>query len=128
MKYEAIESFSGVISMAEGEVREIPNDALAKDLIKAKLIKKYVPNDAKAIKEELETANKKIEELTLENNELKAELENLKTCPVDDADKEENAEEDEEETTGEDADKEENAEEDEEETTGEDAKLKTNKK
>ncbi|MBQ8892554.1 MAG: hypothetical protein IJ068_06810 [Bacilli bacterium] len=109
MKYEAIESFSGIVSMTVGEVREIPNDALAKDLIKAKLIKKYVANDAKVIKEELEKANKTIEELTLENTELKAELENLKTRPVD-------------------ADKEENAEEDEEETTGEDAELKTNKK
>ena len=73
------------------------------------IIKKYVANDAKVIKEELEKANKTIEELTFENNELKAELENLKTHPID-------------------ADKEENAEKDEEETTGEDTELKTNKK
>lgn len=39
MKYEAIESFSGIISMAKGEIRDIPNDALVKDLMKAKLIK-----------------------------------------------------------------------------------------
>ena len=83
MKYEAIESFSGIVSMTVGEVREIPNDALAKDLIKAKLIKKYVADDAKVIKEELEKANKTIEELTLENTKLKAELESLKTQPVD---------------------------------------------
>lgn len=76
--YEAIESFSGIISMAQGEVREIPDETLAKDLIKSKFIKKYVPDNAKAIKEELDKANKTIEDLTNENLELKEEIETLK--------------------------------------------------
>ena len=50
MQYEAIEGFSGIISMYKGEVREIPNEDLAKELVKAGFIKKYKPNDAKELK------------------------------------------------------------------------------
>lgn len=35
MKYKALVSFSGVISMAEGEVREIEDPAIVNDLLKA---------------------------------------------------------------------------------------------
>ena len=38
--YEALISFCGVISMNKGEVGEIPDVALANDLIKAKYVKK----------------------------------------------------------------------------------------
>ena len=79
MKYQAIESFSGIISMAKDEVREIPNEELAKDLIKAKLIKKYDNKDPKELKKALEDANSKIEELEKTIEELNAELKSLKT-------------------------------------------------
>ena len=79
MKYEAIESFSGIISMAKGEIRDIPNDALVKDLMKAKLIKKYTPTDEKILKDELESANSLINELTEENKMLKEQIEELST-------------------------------------------------
>ena len=78
MKYEAIESFSGVISMAEGEVREIPNEELAKDLIKSGFIKKYTPNDSKSLKKELDEANKRIAILEQEKTELEEEISKLK--------------------------------------------------
>ena len=77
MKYEAIESFSGIISMVKGEVREISNESLAKDLINANLIKKYVATNVKVLKEELDQANVVINNLTKENNELKTEIEKL---------------------------------------------------
>ena len=79
MKYEAIESFSGIISMAKGEIRDIPNEALTKDLMKAKLIKKYTPTDEKVLKDELESANSLINELTEENKMLKEQIEELST-------------------------------------------------
>ncbi len=47
MKYEATVSFSGIISMAKGEIREIPNEDLAKDLLKAGYIKKIEPDKSK---------------------------------------------------------------------------------
>lgn len=77
MKYEAIENFSGIISMAKGQVREISNEALAKDLMKAKLIKKYIPTNEKSLKDELASANLIINELTEENKNLKEKLEEL---------------------------------------------------
>lgn len=83
MKYEAIESFSGIISMAKGEIRDIPNEALAKDLMKAKLIKKYIPTDEKVLKDELESANSLINELTEENKMLKEQIEELSTVNKD---------------------------------------------
>lgn len=78
MKYEAIESFSGIISMAKGEIRDIPNDALVKDLMKAKLIKN-IHQLMKNIKDELESANSLINELTEENKMLKEQIEELST-------------------------------------------------
>lgn len=38
--YRALVSFCGQISMAEGEVRDIPDPSLVKDLLKAGYIKK----------------------------------------------------------------------------------------
>ena len=35
MKYKALTSFSGVLSMSKNEVRELTNEALIKDLTKA---------------------------------------------------------------------------------------------
>lgn len=95
MKYEAIESFSGIISMSKGEVREIPNEDLAKELINAGFIAKYKPDNAKELKKELEEANSKIEELENTINELNAELESLKTSDENpDENSDENSDED----------------------------------
>ena len=38
MKYKALKSFSGLISMAKGEVREIKDKTLIADLLDAKYI------------------------------------------------------------------------------------------
>lgn len=78
MKYEAIENFSGIISMTKGQVREIPNESLAKDLMKAGLIQKYVANDNSSLKEELNKANETINSLQEENSLLKDENASLK--------------------------------------------------
>lgn len=87
MKYEAIESFSGVISMSKGEVREIPNENLANELIGAGFIIKYKPDNIKELKKKLEEANSKIAEQENTINELKAEIESLKTSNEEDSDK-----------------------------------------
>lgn len=42
--YKALTSFSGMITMAEGEVREIPDLAIVKDLLKAGYIVKVEDN------------------------------------------------------------------------------------
>ena len=41
--YRAKVSFSGIVSMAEGEVRNITDDAVAKDLLKAGYIEEVKP-------------------------------------------------------------------------------------
>lgn len=63
MQYKALISFSGLISMAEGEVREIEDPAIVNDLLKAGYIQpnielpaqrvdqKLVDNQPKAVKE-----------------------------------------------------------------------------
>ena len=104
MKYEALDNFSGVISMVKGEVREIPNESLAKDLMNAKLIKKYVVNDNKALKEELEISNKKIEELENQNKQLLAENEELKLLLDEIMKSQDTSEQNEEENSDEDLD------------------------
>lgn len=40
MKVQALKSFAGIISMSEGDVREISDVSLCNDLIDAKLVKK----------------------------------------------------------------------------------------
>lgn len=64
MQYKALISFSGLISMAEGEVREIEDPAIVNDLLKAGYIQpnielpaqrvdqKLVDNQPKAVKKE----------------------------------------------------------------------------
>lgn len=63
--------------MCKGEVREIPNEELAEELIKASFIKVYKPDNIKELKQELENANSKIVELEKTIEELNAELEKL---------------------------------------------------
>ncbi len=76
--YVALRTFSGIISMTQGEVREIPNLALANSLIKSKLIKEYKINSNKALENSLNEANETIEKLTEENTRLKEEIEAYK--------------------------------------------------
>ena len=64
MQYKALISFSGLISMAEGEVREIEDPAIVNDLLKAgyiqpnielpaqRVVQKLVDNQPKAVKKE----------------------------------------------------------------------------
>lgn len=62
MKYKALVSFSGVISMATDEVREISNESVAKDLLKAGYIiemKEYRNNPVQEVKPEEEKPIKK---------------------------------------------------------------------
>lgn len=51
MRYKATVSFSGKISMTGGEVREISDSSLAKDLLKAGYIIEHKPDDEKPKKE-----------------------------------------------------------------------------
>lgn len=83
MQYEAIEGFSGIISMYKGEVREIPNEDLAKELVKAGFIKKYKPNDAKELKILLDEANSTIKGLEKTIDELNTEIDSLKSSKED---------------------------------------------
>ena len=51
MFYKATVSFSGKISMTGGEVREISDSSLAKDLLKAGYVIEHKPDDEKPKKE-----------------------------------------------------------------------------
>ena len=51
MKYRALVSFAGKISMAKGQIREISNEELISDLFKAK----YIEEVKEAIKEVVKT-------------------------------------------------------------------------
>lgn len=66
MQYKAIISFSGKISMASGQVSEISDESLAKDLLKAGYI---IPNVADNKTEQFET--EKVETETVEKKEVK---------------------------------------------------------
>ena len=75
--YRALVSFSGVISMAKDEVREITNKDTVKDLIKAGYIEVVKSSDTKELQkensrlsEELQKANETIEELNKRLEEL----------------------------------------------------------
>lgn len=52
MKYKALTSFCGVVSMVEGEVREISDLTIANDLIKAGYIEEIKPKRRKEKKDE----------------------------------------------------------------------------
>lgn len=46
--YKALKSFSGAISMAEGEVKDISNKLIIKDLVEAGYIEEVKPAKSKA--------------------------------------------------------------------------------
>lgn len=58
--YKAIKSFSGVVSMVVGEVKDITDVNIAKDLLRAGYIQEIKPA-AKGEKENKETAKEKTE-------------------------------------------------------------------
>lgn len=53
--YKALKSFSGAVSMAEGEVKDISDPIVVKDLVKAGYIEEVKP----ASKEKKKTAKEK---------------------------------------------------------------------
>lgn len=50
MMYKALISFTGIVSMAKGEVREISDLAIANDLLKVKYIEEVKEKKAKSTK------------------------------------------------------------------------------
>lgn len=58
MQYKALKSFSGLISMAKGEVKEIKDSAIAKDLLQAGYI---AEEKAKEVKQEIKDEIKEVE-------------------------------------------------------------------
>lgn len=66
MKYRALESFSGALSMHVGETRELNDNDVTKDLLRAKYIeevKPEKPNIEKKLQDEIKELKKQIKEL-----------------------------------------------------------------
>lgn len=59
MRYMALTSFSGVISMSMGEVREISDKAIVRDLLKAGYIQELKETNIKKVVEQKDTKIKK---------------------------------------------------------------------
>lgn len=59
MIYRALVSFSGLVSMAMGETREITDKSIAKDLLKAGYIEELRETKIKKVAESKETKIKK---------------------------------------------------------------------
>lgn len=59
MKYMALVSFSGLISMSMGEIREISDKAIVKDLLKAGYIQELKETKIKKIEEPKGNESKK---------------------------------------------------------------------
>ncbi len=59
MAYRALVSFSGIISMAMGEIREIDDEPIAKDLLRAGYIEELKEMDTKVAESSKETKNKR---------------------------------------------------------------------
>lgn len=49
MKVKALISFSGLISMSKGEVRDIANKEIYEDLLKAKYVEKVKTDNKKSV-------------------------------------------------------------------------------
>ena len=60
--YRALVSFSGLISMAEGEIRDIGDDAIAKDLLNAGYIEEVAPDEPKPKKKSAKKRKKAVSE------------------------------------------------------------------
>lgn len=59
MEYRALVSFSGIISMAMGEIREIDDEPIAKDLLRAGYIEELKEMATKVAESSKETKNKR---------------------------------------------------------------------
>lgn len=59
MRYMALTSFSGLISMSMGEVREISDKAIVRDLLKAGYIQELKETNIKKVVEQKDTKIKK---------------------------------------------------------------------
>ena len=65
--YKALKSFSGLISMAEGEKKDISNDFIINDLVKAGYIEEVKPAKSKETAKKA-TLKKKLLLKTISNN------------------------------------------------------------
>jgi Skp family chaperone for outer membrane proteins len=65
MKYRALVSFSGALSMHQGEVRELNNKVIIKDLLRAKHIEEVTEksNIEKELQNKIEKLENKIQKL-----------------------------------------------------------------
>jgi ribosomal protein S19E (S16A) len=59
--YKALKSFSGLVTMAENDIKEIKDEKIVKDLLKAGYIEK-VKDETKNIKKDIENVVDKVEE------------------------------------------------------------------
>lgn len=66
--YKALKSFSGLVNMTKNEIKEIKDEAIAKDLLKAGYIEK-VKKEAKTVKEDIEKVVEVVEEKVKEKVE-----------------------------------------------------------
>lgn len=73
MLYRALVSFSGLVSMTMGEVKEIKNEQIAKDLLRARYIEEV--KDSPKVKA---STKPKIEPQTEEKQEPKEEVKETK--------------------------------------------------
>lgn len=49
MRVKALKGFAGKVTMYAGEVKDIPDDAVARDLLAAGYVKKIEPEEAKIV-------------------------------------------------------------------------------
>lgn len=83
--YRALVSFSGVISMALNDEREITDKNIVKDLLKAGYIEEVKNTSSKELKKENEGLKAEVDTLKAELENAKATIEELnKVAPSDD--------------------------------------------
>lgn len=88
--YIAKRGFSGAIIMRKGEVREIKDKNIIKDLMNAGYIEEYKASTPKELKEEIKTLKKELEDANATIEELNKKIEELQSTKED---PEENSEE-----------------------------------
>jgi len=69
MKVKALISFSGIVTMHEGEIKDIENKEVLTDLLKARYVKKVTAKDEKKDIESNETQHED-EIMDIENKEV----------------------------------------------------------
>lgn len=76
MKYKALISFAGKVSMRMGEVRELTDKPIIDDLLKAKYIVADDENNGEEVKEEVQTTEE-VHEAKEEIQEVKEEVQEV---------------------------------------------------